>query len=675
MWLGSTGGITHVLAQHYTGPPRAPQAVLVSGRLGEHAIGAFTDAVETTHDHNALTLELGTDSLRDANRIEYEVRLLPLEHEWTATHLRQARYPALLPGTYRLEMRARVDSGAWGPMRELHLVVHPPWWQTRSFEVVALLTGLGILVLTYRWRQRAAQQRRTRQFNEESYATFSNLLEAVPDLITVHREGRLTYLNAAARRLLPGGSADLLPAFPEWTHPDDRARARDMMEHAREVDASHLAEVVELRVHASDGSWRICEVASVRMRVGGAPLVVVTARDVTEQNRLRAKLLLSDRMASLGTLAAGIAHEINNPLSYVIGNLELIADGLQRPVPATPELATAVAHASDGAERVRRIVQGLRSFTRSEEEHRVALQLPDVLRAAIRLTANEVRHRAQLVCQLDPIPSVLADDGRLTQVFINLIVNAAHAIPEGHSDANRITLRTRQDEQGRAVVEVTDTGVGMSSEVMACVFDPFFTTKDLGAGTGLGLSICHGIISSVGGQIVIESAPGQGTTVRVTLPGLVTASALPMPVPAAPEATAAPAEAADRVRSHVLIVDDEPLLGEMLARVLQRDHQVTVVSCGQAALDLVAAGTWFDAIVSDVMMPNMTGIELLDQLVLHAPEQAQRLIFLSGGVFTTETRNSLDELGTIQLQKPVSAKDLRSSVALVVAARRPLVAA
>ncbi len=668
VWLGSTGGLTHVLAQHYVGPPPAPHTV-VSGQLGEHAIGAFAQSIETPHDHNALTLELGTDTLHDGDRIEYEVRLSPLEREWTETRLRQARYPALLPGTYRLEMRARRDSGAWGPVSELHFVVQSPWWQTRWFELVAMLTAIGILILAYRWRQRAIQQRRTRQFNEQSHATFSSLLEAVPDLITVHREGRLTYLNAAARRLLLAeGPADRLPAFPDWTHPDDRARARDMMEHAREVDASHVAEVVELRVHAGDGSWRICDVASVRMEVGGAPLVVVTARDVTERHRLRAKLLLSDRMASLGTLAAGIAHEINNPLAYVVGNLQLIADGLHQPVPATQELAAAVADASEGAERVRRIVRGLASFTRSEEERRVAVQIPDVLRAAIRFTANEVRHRAQLVCQLDPIPSVLADDGRLIQVFINLIVNAAHAIPEGHSDANRITLRTRQDEQGRAVIEVTDTGLGMSAEVLERVFDPFFTTKVLGAGTGLGLSICHGIIDSIGGQIAIESAPGQGTTVRVVLPGAVTTSVPPVlsaPVLATPQTSGAPAAA--RPTSHVLIVDDEPKVADMLARALRRDHQVTVASCGQAALDLVAAGTWFDAIISDVMMPNMTGIELLDRLAVNAPQQARRFVFLSGGVFTTELRTRLDALGTVHLEKPISAKELRSSVAGVVA--------
>src|SRR5262249_33389157 len=151
---------------------------------------------------------------------------------------------------------------------------------------------------------------------------------------------------------------------------------------------------------------------------------------------------------------------------------------------------------------------------------------------AIRLTGNALRHRAQLVRELHPAPLVVADDGRLTQVFINLLVNAAQAIPEGRSDANRITVRTRTDESGRAVAEVADTGKGMPADVLARVFDPFFTTKDVGEGTGLGLSICHGIITNLGGQISIDSAPGHGTVVRVVLPPAQAAAQVAPPAPA-----------------------------------------------------------------------------------------------------------------------------------------------
>jgi CheY-like chemotaxis protein len=205
------------------------------------------------------------------------------------------------------------------------------------------------------------------------------------------------------------------------------------------------------------------------------------------------------------------------------------------------------------------------------------------------------------------------------------------------------------------VIEIEDTGRGMSPDILARAFDPFFTTKEVGGGTGLGLSICHGIISALSGRIAIESAVGRGTVVRVVLPA---APDLEI-APAQPASPAAP-RSAERLR--ILVVDDEPLVIEMLARVLRRDHDVVAVSCGQDALDQVSGGGWFDAIVSDVMMPNMTGIELLEALVQLEPLQAKRLIFLSGGVFTPETRARLDELGTLQLEKPVSMKELRRAV-------------
>jgi CheY-like chemotaxis protein len=262
---------------------------------------------------------------------------------------------------------------------------------------------------------------------------------------------------------------------------------------------------------------------------------------------------------------------------------------------------------------------------------------------------------------------MIADDGRLTQVFINLIMNAVHAIPPGHRDDNTITLRTRADDEGGAIVEVKDTGAGIPAEVLQRVFDPFFTTKDVGEGTGLGLSICHGIISGLGGQITIESAPERGTVVRVVLP------AAPEAVVAAPApAPDVPADPDGQRRPRVMLVDDEPLVAYTMERLLRRDCDITVALCGEDAIAHIASGVRFDAIVSDVMMPNMTGIELIEELQRLAPDQARRLVFLSGGAFTAQTREQLDKLGTLQLEKPITAKELRACV-MRVASELPLV--
>ena len=546
----------------------------------------------------------------------------------------------------------------------------PAWWQTGWFLAgFAIVCVFGVGAVFAR-QQRAVLDRRLRQLDEQADANFRALIDLMPDLITVQRAGALIYVNLACRRLLgidrPGGAL-AMAEIVDRVHADDRAELETVCRRVEQLAPERPTVLSELRLRGGDGTWRVCEGSAIRVEIGGAPTVVTTAHDMTERKRMRAKMLISDRMASLGTLAAGIAHEINNPLAYVTGNLEVIAETLEdaqasATTATRDELSAAISDARDGAERVRKIVQGLRSFTRSEDETRVPVDLGSVLDASIKLTGNEVRHQAQLVREAGATPTVLGDDGRLTQVFINLLINAAHAIPEGRRDDNRITVRTRTDDRGNAVVEIEDTGTGMPPEIQARVFDPFFTTKQVGEGTGLGLSICRSIISGLGGQIVIESPPadsvvGHGTVLRVILPphgGLARASPSPARAPTAPT---------HRARRHrVLLVEDEPLVAQTVARLLRGEHDVTIAASGHEAISQIASGSRFDAIVSDVMMPNMTGIELRDVLARIAPDQAQRLIFLSGGAFSAQTRQRLEQIGAPQLAKPATAQDLRDLV-------------
>ena len=668
VWLGASTGVSHVFAQHYRGPPAAPHTALLHSALGGTPIQPAGEAIRVPHDRNSITASFAADSFLNPRRVEYQVRLSPLEHDWSTTRMREARYPALPPGSYQLEMRAHTGAGAWGPATDLRFTILPAWWQTEWFLVLSgglILATLGAIVT---WRTRVVWRRRALQLHRQSDASFRDLIEAMPDLVSVHRDDKLIYLNQAARLLL-GIDGDLAPQLGvnliDRVHPDDRPLAANLFREAQAAGGPAQTHAVELRLRVGDGNWRACELSGRRIDLGDGPVVVVTGRDVTERNRLRTKLMLSDRMASLGTLAAGIAHEINNPLAYVTANLEVVAESLgDRPTPTSAEdhaeLQAAIGDAREGAERVRKIVRGLRTFSRSEDEKRLPLALPDVLAAAIRLTSNELKHRAVLIRDFQPTPPVLADDGRLAQVFINLLINAGHAIPEGNTDANRITVRTRTDAEGRAVVEIEDTGAGMPPEVQSRAFDPFFTTKEDGEGTGLGLSICHGIISGLGGQIAIESTLGHGCLIRVVLPPAAAD-------PAAPEAPAPTATPASARRHRVMIVDDEPRVAQALERMLHGDYDLSVASCGAAALDQITAGAWYDAIITDVMMPNMTGIELLDRLEEIAPDQAARVIFLTGGVFTAQSQSRLEASGNPQLQKPIGAQELRACVARMVA--------
>jgi signal transduction histidine kinase/ActR/RegA family two-component response regulator len=496
-------------------------------------------------------------------------------------------------------------------------------------------------------------------------------------LLTLDRDGRIAAERSAVVDAWFGPCSDAMK-FVDYLRPlapataDHFATTWDLViECAR--DPVELAATLHRLPNRLSVGERTFEIAYRPIVTPGGAGVFTRMLVVISDITMRARLLVSDRMASLGTLAAGIAHEINNPLAYVTGNLEVMAETLEEgeaapDAAAVSELRTVISDARDGAERVRKIVLGLKSFSRAEEEKRVPIELSGVLEAAIRLTSNEVRHRAELVRELGPTPLVIADDARLTQVFINLLINAAHAIPAGRSAANRVTVRTRTDGDGNAVVEIEDSGNGMTPDVQARVFDPFFTTKDVGEGTGLGLSICHGIVSGLGGQISIESSavPPTRTVVRVVLPPQREATA-PIPVVASQSAR----DLRQAPRQRVMLVDDEPQVAQSIERMLRRDYDVTIALCGEEAIDHIRKGSRFDAIVSDVMMPNMTGIELVEELRRVAPDQAQRLIFLSGGVFTPQTRERLADLAVPQLEKPITAKELRACVNRVASATWP----
>ena len=239
-----------------------------------------------------------------------------------------------------------------------------------------------------------------------------------------------------------------------------------------------------------------------------------------EQRRLREQLMVAERMATVGTLAASVAHEINNPLSAVVANLELALRRLDSVGnrPELEELVSELRDAHEAAHLVRQIVRDVKVFSRGGDERPGPVDVRQVLDSTARMAWSEIRHRARLQKQYDDVPPVWATDARLGQVFLNLIVNAAQAIDAGRAESNRIRLCTRTDPQGRALVEIADTGAGIPAEHLHRVFTPFFSTKPAGSGTGLGLSISSRIVKELGGEIRVESRVGLGTTVTVALP-------------------------------------------------------------------------------------------------------------------------------------------------------------
>jgi len=370
-------------------------------------------------------------------------------------------------------------------------------------------------------------------------------------------------------------------------------------------------------------------------------------------------LLRSSRMAELGTLAAGVAHEINNPLTYILSNVEYLRANSERLSEAERE--EILAEAEEGARRIARIVRDIGTFSRIEPDtppHPVDLH--KVLESSVNLLWNQIRHHAHLRRDFGEIPPVMGDATRLAQVFVNLLSNATQAIPVNHGDLGEICIRTRTNESGNVMVRIRDDGIGMTTDAKGRAFEPFFTTKPVGVGTGLGLSICYGIVTKLGGYIAIESEQGRGTTVTVELP------------PAQEDATethlaSAAREAAERVvpPSRILVVDDDPSMAGIIGRVLAR-HEVVTAASAQQALDLIAEDEGFDVIICDVMMPDIAGPEFYSLLKQTRPDLARRLVFMTGGAFTKEAQEFIDRLDQLCLDKPFSHEELEQAIAWVV---------
>jgi PAS domain S-box-containing protein len=499
-------------------------------------------------------------------------------------------------------------------------------------------------------------------------ASFHSLLDISPELVLVHRDGQVAYINPASVRALGLGSADERIGTPvaRAFHDEDRGvvEARVI---APAANSTH--ETFGLRWLGKGGTYRTTEAAAAPIDLDGAAAVVIVARDVTERVEFQHQLLQRERMAALGTLSAGVAHEINNPLTYLLVNLEHVLRRL-RAASASDDpiaelstlgvgggglagLALSLQQAVEGANRVRQIVRDLLTFSQGNVEQRGMSDVRGIVESATQMAWHEIRHRARLVKSLAEVPPVDANEARLGQVFLNLLVNAAQAIPEGHADKHEIRVATRSDEHGNVVIEVSDTGMGILPENIPRIFDPFFTTKGE-TGTGLGLSISHGAVRSLGGDIKVTSALGQGTTFQVILP------------PAKSWRGAVPVSSHDvraLTRQRVLVVDDERLVGEAIARALAEENDVEVVTEARQALARIAKGDPFDIILCDLMMPVMTGMDLYAEIVRVAPKLVGRLVFMTGGAFTPRARAFLESVNNPCLEKPLDTSKLRSIIA------------
>jgi PAS domain S-box-containing protein len=463
---------------------------------------------------------------------------------------------------------------------------------------------------------------------------YRRLFEGASDgIFLLDTGGRVESANAAAHELLgvaPGGLAGR--PHTDFFDLDALGPCSDSVQ--------------EFRLRRVDGGTTLVETSVSLLPDGGRQAIV---RDVEARRRLESELLLADRMASLGRLAQGVGHEINNPLAYAMLHLELLGHC----VPAAGHESLAAAR--EGLTRIASIVRSLSAFGRGDGETVGGVDVHRAIDAAVDLVRNRLVHRGRLERAYRAEAPARANEFRMTQVFVNLLVNAIDAL--GEEGGGLVTIRTRDDDEW-VVIEVSDSGPGIAAEHRARIFDPFFSTKPFGSGSGLGLSISHAIVHGWGG--VLELATDTpGTTFRVFVPRAVAAETVRT-------TTAAVPSLAGR-RARVLVVDDEPLVGKVVARVLSEHHVVAVASVDEALEEL--ARPEFDCILCDVMMPGRDGRHLHEELKGMDGTLAERVVFMSGGVFEPQIQAWLDGLPNPCLAKPFDGATLRRVIRDAIAGR------
>ncbi|MFQ5927238.1 MAG: PAS domain S-box protein, partial [Terriglobia bacterium] len=493
--------------------------------------------------------------------------------------------------------------------------------------------------------------------SEEKYRT---ILENIEDgYFEVDLAGNLTFFNDSFRRLL---------GYPEEELLGMNNREYMDAENAKSVYQT-FNNVYRTGIPAKESDWEIIQKDGAKRIVEGSVSLIWNAtgesigfrgvvRDITERRQAQLRLAESDRLAALGRLIAGVAHELNNPLQGILGFAELLQ---RRPALDTTEQRYAE-QIQQESERAKKIVVNLLTFARQSRLEKTPVDLNALVQRILELRAYSLRLAdVQLESRLRPLPPLHADAHRLQQVFLNLLLNAEQAleqIPDGRQLF--VTTELADTPEGQVVrVSVRDTGLGIPRDHLSRIFEPFFTTKQPGEGTGLGLAIAYAIVREHGGTIELSSEPGHGTTAVVTLP--VTPAAVQ---PAAAETNTAhepgPTAGSNQGRGTVLVVDDEEAIREFLAEGLGAEgFRVDTAPNAHQALARLRAHR-YDLVLCDIKMPGKSGIELFQEIHREQPDLDSRFIFITGDVMSPETREFLTNCPVRYLLKPFRVSDVRA---------------
>lgn len=515
------------------------------------------------------------------------------------------------------------------------------------------------------------QMIRVAQQLEDTQRRFTVLFHRMNDAAVLAdvETGLIVEANEPAERLWGRTISELVGTHQTTLHPPV------LTDVARQAFEDHIAALMKMKrasiqvpILHKDGTVTPTEISSSLIEFGGRTMILGVFRDIADRVKAErdlrerdAQIQLQSHLASMGTLAAGVAHEINNPLTYVMGNLDFLRNYMVDHHACGPEQIEAIDAAITGANFLREIVTDLKAISRMDANEN-ACDSGEVVRIATRMAMSDLRHRCVLDLDLQDVPRVPISSARLTQVVLNIFTNAARSFGARDRSLNRIKVSSTRTAEG-VELRVTDNGSGISREDLNRVFEPFFTRHQSNGGTGLGLSICRRILSEVGGTLGIESELGNGTTVTVFLP-----AAEPMPVA---KARREDVDVTSLNRPRVLVLDDDYLVSQLIRQIITRDCDVTVFNNALEALALLRGGARFDIILCDLMMPDLNG-SAFHAAVQELPDPPPFLFITGGGVtddcIELERRWSKD--GRL-LYKPFAAPELRRRLAEILAEAGP----
>ncbi len=485
-------------------------------------------------------------------------------------------------------------------------------------------------------------------------------LDAVADQVVILDKqgcietGNTKWLNVVNRRGLgtSGGTGVKYVDIGVLTDPEQIAA----FEQARHAVNLGVLPYFELEVSMPvDGSHRWFGVRMSRISSGSTPRTIITHRDITDQRTAQRQIALADRLASVGTLAAGVAHEINNPLTYVLANTETLV--AEQRFPEDPEATQMLRDSLQGLRRVQSIVKVLHAFARREDDEATPSDVNAAIRGALVLSRRQLQGVCDITTDLVVASPVACGPGPMIQVLLNLLVNAAQCFDRRRETEPEIHIRGRQIGE-EVHVSVIDNGPGIAPHVLPHIFDAFFTTKRSGKGSGLGLAICQDLIEAHGGRIEVESTVGKGTTFTIIVP---TATYLP------DGDTMVPSLGLDR-GSKVLVVDDEPLVAKALARLLAARYTVVTAHSVAEAISVLNADAGFHAILCDLMLGDGLGAQVYDHVVANQPDLVRKIMVMTGGAVGHDAVEFLSRSSVLTIDKPIDASKLMRTIKSVIIA-------